>query len=88
MKEERFAEYIFVLIMGIAILILLIVGIFLICMVAVRKAKGVKTYCDQRFTMVSSEMDAKFKKVLLEIDGTNSAIQKLNANLEEYNSKN
>lgn len=59
MKNEfDLAEGLFVLTAGLVVLLILFIGVVLICSVTLNKVNKFKSYCDEQFEKITSQIEA------------------------------
>jgi sensor domain CHASE-containing protein len=75
-KEFELAEGLFVLTAGLVLFLVLVIGVVLICSVTLNKVNKFKSYCDEQFEKITSQIEA-----------SNSNIKELTDLVKELNSK-
>jgi len=77
MKNEfDLAEGLFILTAGLVLFLILVIGVIAICSVTLNKVQKFKTYCDEQFEKITSQIEA-----------SNSNIKELTDLVKELNSK-
>ena len=75
-KEFELAEGLFVLTAGLVLFLVLFIGVVLICSVTLNKVNKFKSYCDEQFEKITSQIEA-----------SNSNTKELTDLVKELNSK-
>ena len=75
-KEFELAEGLFVLTAGLVLFLVLVIGVVLICSVTLNKVNKFKSYCDEQFEKITSQIEA-----------SNSNTKELTDLVKELNSK-
>jgi len=57
-KEFELAEGLFVLTAGLVLFLVLVIGVVLICSVTLNKVNKFKSYCDEQFEKITSQIEA------------------------------
>ena len=77
MKNEfDLAEGLFILTAGLVLFLILVIGVIAICSVTLNKVQKFKSYCDEQFEKITSQIEA-----------SNSNIKELTDLVKELNSK-
>lgn len=77
--ESITTEYMFILVCGLVLFVVLSVGIILICSVTLQKVKNMKNYCDEQFDKISKQINDTNQNTSDLI----KAVQQLNNNLKK-----
>ena len=77
--ESITTEYMFILVCGLVLFVVLSVGIILICSVTLQKAKNMKNYCDEQFDKISKQINDTNQNT----SDLTKAVQQLNNNLKK-----
>lgn len=77
--ESITTEYMFILVCGLVLFVLLSVGIILICSVTLQKVKNMKNYCDEQFDKISKQINDTNQNT----SDLTKAVQQLNNNLKK-----
>jgi len=75
-KEFELAEGLFVLTAGLVLFLVLVIGVALICSVTLNKVNKFKSYCDEQFEKITSQ-----------IESSNTNTKELTELVKELNSK-
>ncbi len=90
-QDTRFVEYMVIMVIWGAILMILFVFIFILCVMAIKKVNGLKsyiiTYCDIQYENIVKESNKHYDKITKEIESTNSNTSKLLKLMAEINGK-
>ena len=57
-KEFELAEGLFVLTAGLVLFLVLVIGVVLICSVTLNKVNKFKSYCDEQFEKITSQIES------------------------------
>lgn len=77
--ESITTEYMFILVCGLVLFVVLSVGIILICSVTLQKVKNMKNYCDEQFDKISKQINDTNQNT----SDLTKAVQQLNNNLKK-----
>lgn len=77
--ESITTEYMFILVCGLVLFVVLSVGIILICSVTLQKVKNMKNYCDEQFDKISKQINDTNQNT----SDLTKAVQQLNSNLKK-----
>lgn len=77
--ESITTEYMFILVCGLVLFVVLSVGIILICSTTLQKVKHMKKYCDEQFDKISKQINDTNQNT----SDLTKAVQQLNNNLKK-----
>lgn len=86
-QDTRFVEYVIIMVIGGAILMILFVFVFILCVMAIKKVNGLKSYCDIQYENIVRESNKHYDKITKEIESTNTNTSELIKLMVEINGK-